>query len=114
MNLEIEGSRVVLRPLREATLTVAMVSHPGAYTDRAPAVEVSVPPDVHDRKVGTVMYLIAAFVEGLSGEREWDIAIEDFGSGRGRIILNLATESHQAAARALKLLQEVVRLMRTA
>jgi hypothetical protein len=102
----------IVQLAREADLRVAMVRSPSAYTDRAPAVEVTVPPDLHDRNLGVVLYLIAAVVEARSDGNQWAVAIEDFGRHRGRVLLRLGTESHDEASRALKLLQGIVAALR--
>jgi hypothetical protein len=113
MNGWLHGASALLLASREAELRVAMVRYPCAYTDRAPAMEVTVPQDPHERMLGVALYLVAAVVEARSGSNEWSVAIEDLGSGSGRVILRLGTESHDEATRALKLLQEVATLLRS-
>jgi hypothetical protein len=96
----------------DTDLRVAMVRHACAYTDRAPAIEVSVTSDPHGRTLCVVMYVLAALVEARSKDNPWHVEMEELDGGQGRLVVHLGTESHDEAARALKLLQEVVASLR--
>jgi hypothetical protein len=112
MSASLPDVTTLLRVSRESELRVSMVSYSGAYTDRAPAVEVTVTPDVHNRNLGAVMFVVAAFVEAGSYGNEWEVELEEYDRGQGRVVLLLGTECNSEAAKALKLLQQVVATLR--
>jgi hypothetical protein len=91
----------------DVKLQVLVVRHACAYTDRAPAIEVVVPTHAHHRTIAIALYLLAAAVEAASLEESWDLHVEEFRDHKGRIVVQLATESHSEMVRALQVLREV-------
>jgi hypothetical protein len=89
--MTIEPSALAPMPC-EVSLQVCIVRHACAYTDRAPAIEVTVPRDVHHRAIAIALYLIAAAVEAASVDAPWDLHLEEFRDQRGRVVVQLGTE----------------------
>jgi hypothetical protein len=97
----------------EVRLDVLIVRHACAYTDRAPAIEVSVPSYAHPRAIAIALYVVAAAVEAASLDECWDLHVEELRGDRGRIIVQLRTESHAEVVRAIDVLRNVVARART-
>lgn len=97
----------------DVRLDVLIVRHPYAYTDRAPAIEVSVPGHAHQRAIAIALYLVAAAVEAASLDESWDLHVEELRDYRGRIVVQLGSESHAEMVRAIGVLRNVVARART-